>query len=107
MPSGPSPERSTPTATRRSRAYSARNVSPSSSALPRRKRICDRRDPLAHQNWKRARADLGVKRAMIRRGNMIEAARLVGDHAGETSSRPVELLGLGGGEIVQPQDERR
>ena len=24
--------------------------------------------PLAHQNWKRTRADLGVKRAMIRRG---------------------------------------
>jgi hypothetical protein len=38
---------------------------------------------LAHQNWERARAGLGVKRAMILRGNMIEAARLIGDHAGE------------------------
>ena len=53
--------------------------------------------PLAHQNWKRARADLDVKRAMIRRGNMIEAARLVGDHAGENIEPAGRAFGIGGG----------
>jgi len=52
--------------------------------------------PLAHHNWKRARADLGVKRAMIPRGNMIEAARL-GYHAGENIESAGRTFGIGGG----------
>ena len=45
----------------------------------------DLRQPraLAHQDRERARADLGIERPVIARGDAVEAARLVGDHAGE------------------------
>src|SRR6201989_993563 len=51
---------------------------------------------LAHQHRKRARADLGVERAAIARRDMVEAARLVGDHAGEDVEPPGRAFRIGG-----------
>ena len=65
----------------------------------------DLRQPraLAHQHRKRARADLGIERPVIARLDAVEAARLVGDHAGEDVEPAGRALGIGGGGDVVGQ----
>jgi hypothetical protein len=58
---------------------------------------------LAYQHRKRARADLGIKRTVIAHRDMVEAARLVGDHAGENVEPAGRTLGVGGGRNILGQ----
>ena len=65
----------------------------------------DLRQPraLAHQHRKGARADLGIKRAVIAGLDAVEAARLVGDHAGEDVEPAGRAFRIGGGRDVVGQ----
>ena len=58
----------------------------------------DLRQPraLAHQHRKCLRADLGVKRAVIAGVDAVEAARAVGDHAGEHVDASGRAFRIGG-----------
>ncbi len=51
---------------------------------------------LAHQHRERARADLGVQRAVVAELDAVEAARLVRDHAGEYIEPAGGTLRIGG-----------
>ena len=65
----------------------------------------DLRQPraLAHQDRKGLRADLGIERAVIAGLDAVEAARLVGDHAGEDVEPAGRALRVGGGRDVGRQ----
>ena len=67
----------------------------------------DLRQPraLAHQHRKRARADLGIERTVVAAPDAVEAAGLVGDHAGEDVEPAGRALGIGGGRDVVGQRE--
>ena len=52
---------------------------------------------LAHQHRKSARRDLGIKRTVIAGLDAVEAARLVGDDAGEHVEPPGRTFRIGGG----------
>ena len=52
---------------------------------------------LAHQHRKGARADLGIERAVIAGLDVVEAAGLVGDHAGEDVEPAGRAFRIGGG----------
>ena len=79
------------------RAHAARR---SSSALERGVAVAQAqlRQPraLAHQNRKRLRTDLGIERAVVTGLDAIEAARLVGDHAGEYVEPAGRAFRIGG-----------
>ena len=64
----------------------------------------DLRQPraLAHQHRERLRADLGVERAVIAGRDAVEAAGLVGDHAGEHVEPSGRAFRIGGrGDVVR------
>ena len=87
----------------RSLSCSARSAAASSSAVAAAK--ADLRQPraLAHQHRKRLRADLGVERAVIAGVDAIEAARAVGDDAGEHVDAAGRAFRIGGGGDVGGQ----
>ena len=58
---------------------------------------------LAHQHRKGARRDLGIERPVIAGLDAVEAARLVGDDAGEHVEPPGRALRIGGGGDVVGQ----
>ena len=65
----------------------------------------DLRQPraFAHQHRKGARADLGIERPVIAGLDAVEAARLVGDHAGEHVEPAGRAFRIGGGGDVVGQ----
>ena len=65
----------------------------------------DLRQPraLAHQHRKGLRADLGIERAVIAGADAVEAAGLVGDHAGEHVEPAGRAFRIGGGGDVVGQ----
>ncbi len=76
-------------------ACSSASAASSSTALPRRKRICDSREPFLHQDRKGARADFEVERAAIAFRHLVEGARLVGDDAGKNVEPPGRAFRVG------------
>ena len=52
---------------------------------------------LAHQHREGARADLGIERPVIARRHLVEAARLIGDHAREDIEPAGRAFRVGGG----------
>ena len=60
---------------------------------------------LAQQHRKRLRADLGIERTVIAGADHVEAARAVGDHAGEHVEPPGGTLRIGGGHDLRRQRE--
>ena len=60
---------------------------------------------LAHQDRERLRADLGIERAVIARADHVEAARAVGDHAGEDVEPAGRALRIGGRDDLLRQVE--
>ena len=85
----------------------ARCRSRSASALEQRMAAAeaDLRQPraFAHQHRKGARANLGIERPVIAGLDAVEAARLVGDHAGEDVEPAGRALRIGGGGDVVRQ----
>ena len=69
--------------TSRDRPWSAISAASSRRATPRRKRICDSREPARTTTGKGARAHLEIERPVIAGGNRIEGPGAVGDDAGE------------------------
>ncbi len=66
---------------------------------------------LAHHDWERLRADLGIQRALIAGRNLIEGRDAVGDNAGEHVEPAGGALGVGRGAQAlgqrQPFEQRR
>ena len=65
----------------------------------------DLRQPrtLAHKHWKSERTDLGIKRPVVAGFDTVEAAHLIGDHAGEHVEPAGRAFRIGGGGNVVGQ----